>query len=708
MAMLLAHVGVPARVQIAASAQSPAARPGGPSPGRRALLVGAWDYAPGVATDFPPLRSEGRSPGPVEDVKALKSVLTSRLGFGEGDVKVLTTKQETTRGAIVEAFRAFLIRQTNEGDLVYFHYSGHGSQLPDDDVFGPKKSLANKNLSADEPDGLDETLVPTDYGPNGENEIRDDELNQLVRELVTTKRPASVVLTFDSCYSGTVVRGGALARGRGWSQREAWPGEKPEPRARRKGGPRGDGLLDPGAAVTLDFVSMSAARDRERAWQVFDGDRRLEMGRFTSALVTALAEADSETTYEDLFARVRGVMANLYADQHPQLEGRGGRLVFDGAAREPQRFTPVRSGPGGALVLGAGRLHGVTKGSVFALFPPEAGDIESAKPLARAAVDEVRLDESGLRLVTDGAPDPAGAKLPPFMKGREIEHSYGQESLRLLVERVERLARGAEVARLVGTVPGVEVLNAAGVGWDVRLRAAAAGAEGAKESGGTAFILERQDGSLIERVADAPGAGEAVVRALRREARWRYAKSLENRNPLSSVKVKMRVVRVEAEGRCDEDDGFEYVRDRGEEPNQPALNVCDIVAVDVMNLGGADAYVTLFDLASDGELTQLWPDAREPITDNFISGEEKGKWVRLWDGSRSQPYLFKIMPPLGRDVFKIISTTGNVSFKTLLTRAAQTPFERMMRNFMNGGGVGSLNTAEDWYTDSVVFETLKR
>lgn len=689
-ALLLLAAGLPgpARPQSAPAPSNPT-----PAPARRALLVGAWDYPRTPEGDFPPLRSEGRQPGPAEDVRALKSVLLSKLQFKDEEVKVLTSRQETTRQSILEAFRAFLVRPAGDGDIIFFHYSGHGSQLPDADTLDARGRPVNRNPSADEPDGLDETLVPTDHGPNGQNEIRDDDLNALVRELKAAKPRAGIVLTFDSCYSGTLVRGGALARGRSWEERRAWAGPRPRAQTRARAAARtsGDGLLDPGAAEELDYVALSAARERERAWQVFDPQRQSEMGRFTSALATALAESGPSTTYEDLFWRVRAVMANLYSDQHPQLEGRKEKSVFGGTARAAQAYVPARLSAGGDLVLEAGRLQGMTKGSVFALFPPETEDFDGARPLARVEVEEVGLDSSALRLLAEAA-GAAAPKLPAFLKAKEVEHSYGGERLRLLVEPLGALARGAEVAAAVKASAMVEAAPRAGDGWDVRLRAAAG-----------AFVLERPDDSVLARVADAPGAAEGVAGALRREARWRYAKALENRSPQSAVKVRMRLVRVEAKG--DEEEGFEYVRDSGGEANPPVLHGGDFVAVEVMSEGTADAYLTLFVLSSDGSLGQLWPDPHAPITDNFISAEEAGRWVRLWAGSRGRASLFRITPPAGRDIFKLVATTRHVGFSTLLTRGPRTPFEKLVGGVLRGDGPSGLKVSDDWYTDSVTFET---
>ena len=78
------------------------------------------------------------------------------------------------------------------------HYSGHGSQVPD--------------LEGDEPDGLDETIVPHDSGradPEtgigpANRDITDDEIYERLRKL--SAKTDAITLIFDSCHSGTISR----------------------------------------------------------------------------------------------------------------------------------------------------------------------------------------------------------------------------------------------------------------------------------------------------------------------------------------------------------------------------------------------------------------------------------------------------------------------------------------------------------------------
>ena len=96
------------------------------------------------------------------------------------------------------------------------------------------------------------------------------------------------------------------------------------------------------------------------------------------------------------------------------------------------------------------------------------------------------------------------------------------------------------------------------------------------------------------------------------------------------------------------------------------------------------------------------------MTDNFVSADEKGKWVRLWVRERGRASLIRITPPAGRDIFKLIVTTRHMGFDTLLQRGPRTDFEKLVGGVMRGDGPSDFRVADDWYTDSVSFETRLR
>ena len=132
---------------------------------------------------------KGQLSGCHNDVHNVSQYLQEVQGFKEENITMLMDDgmhKPPTKSAIISAFKR-LVKQTKEGDVVFFHYSGHGGRLPDD--------------NGDEDDGYDETLIPLDFKKSGQ--IRDDDL----LKILVHPMPANVSLTclMDCCHSGTVL-----------------------------------------------------------------------------------------------------------------------------------------------------------------------------------------------------------------------------------------------------------------------------------------------------------------------------------------------------------------------------------------------------------------------------------------------------------------------------------------------------------------------
>ena len=144
---------------------------------RRALLIGIGKY-----------QVLPRLPGSKNDIDLVHQVLVSRYGFSEHNIRTVQDEAASREGMLA-AFNQ-IVREAGPDDVVYIHYSGHGSQVQD--------------LNGDEPDDqLDETIVPADGRTEGVPDITDDELEEILSRLKTPK----AVVVLDSCHSGTATRG---------------------------------------------------------------------------------------------------------------------------------------------------------------------------------------------------------------------------------------------------------------------------------------------------------------------------------------------------------------------------------------------------------------------------------------------------------------------------------------------------------------------
>jgi hypothetical protein len=165
------------------------------TPRKLALLVGINDYPRDGL--FPLLR------GCVNDVELQYHLLVHRFGFQPDDILKLTDAQ-ATRSAVLTAFEEHLIKQARPGDVVVFHFSGHGSRVLDPDQ--------------DFPDGLNSTLVPVDSRlpagfPRQGGPVQDITGHTLFL-LGSAVRTDNFTMVLDSCHSGGGIRGNLVVRAR--------------------------------------------------------------------------------------------------------------------------------------------------------------------------------------------------------------------------------------------------------------------------------------------------------------------------------------------------------------------------------------------------------------------------------------------------------------------------------------------------------------
>jgi len=132
----------------------------------------------------------GELSGCHNDVLNIVEYLKDVHEFEDGNMTVLMDDgehEDPTRENILQAYEK-IVSESQDGDVVYLHYSGHGGRLRDDD-------------RDEETDGYDETLIPLDYASSGQ--IRDDDLLQkLVKPM---KDGVFVTSIMDCCHSGTVL-----------------------------------------------------------------------------------------------------------------------------------------------------------------------------------------------------------------------------------------------------------------------------------------------------------------------------------------------------------------------------------------------------------------------------------------------------------------------------------------------------------------------
>ena len=274
---------------------------------KRAFLVGINSYAGA------PLQ------GCVNDVWQMRGLLVPR-----GFVSTMLLDAQATKAAILAGLRT-LLQGLLPGDVAVFHYSGHGSYVPD--------------LGGDEWDRRDEAIVPVDYAGLREQLITDDELSAAL-QVGKISPGVNVTLVLDSCFSGTMNRA-APARGQRREASRFLLHEAAQPVSRlwhpwrryrgpvwRKLGAR----VTTGATGTTGGLLIACSGENQYsadAW--IDGAFH---GAGTYALAQAMAKAGAGLTPD---GAVRAMRLWLSARGYPQRPG----LYGNTALRSSPLFEPL-------------------------------------------------------------------------------------------------------------------------------------------------------------------------------------------------------------------------------------------------------------------------------------------------------------------------------------------------------------------------------
>jgi hypothetical protein len=342
----------------------PTPEAGAPSSGgirRRALLVGIDDYS--ASQLRPPAGAKpdaGRQvpnlEGAINDVAVMRELLVLLYGFAPADIVTLTD-QQATRQRILETLEQKLMKTAAPGDVVLVYFGGHGSQ--------------RKNSGSDEPDGMDETLIPAD-SRLGADDITDKELRRRFNAILDQGARLTVVL--DSCHSGSGARGldsGAKPRGIKADLRDLADGSAAGPRPEARGA-----------------LVLSAAQDFNLAYETV-GDDRQKHGAFSWALARAMRDAERGEPASELFLRAQARLRGETPNQNPAIAGgaeaRQAPLLGDRTGPPEERtVVAVESVQGdGKVILQGGWAHGLTVGS----------QLDLAGPVGRS----VRLEVTALR-----------------------------------------------------------------------------------------------------------------------------------------------------------------------------------------------------------------------------------------------------------------------------------------------------------------------
>jgi hypothetical protein len=223
-------------------------------------------------------------PGDVNDLNGCLFDQSRVIGKLPDFQKRLLSDYQVTKKAFLESWEE-AITESISGDMIVFHYSGHGTQV--------------KDKSGDETDGYDEALYLYD------GVLIDDEINEVLQKI---PEGVTVLILMDSCFSGGITRS---KKGNPCIEKKSRfvRTEKKIYRKRRKSIARGNG-------EGLKWIVISGCGENQTS-----ADANFN-GQWAGAFTTyAMATLDRRLTYREWFNEIRKYLPSTDFDQAPTLEG---------------------------------------------------------------------------------------------------------------------------------------------------------------------------------------------------------------------------------------------------------------------------------------------------------------------------------------------------------------------------------------------------
>jgi len=395
--------------------------------------------------------------GAENDVRSIESLLAKQFGF-RNITKLVgwpnDPQKRPTHSNITAAFER-LISAAGPGSQVVILMAGHGFRFP-----LPKSQVDVLDPKNPEPDGKDEAFLAADY-QSGRNMILDNHIGQWLERLKA--KGAHVWIIFDSCFSGTMTRGGSGEVDRELTAAEAGVDLDEIRRAEQRAHKAHTGTRASTTPVLEGFdvprkslssgsvVAFYAAQEFETAPEVTRprkadrSDRRFKHGLLSYHLGQELQQRKNKVTYRDLG---RALVSRYRADGRrrptPHWEGDLDREVL-GQQRWPRSSAIYVERVDGRMRLTGGRLAGLRDGTVVAVY--RSDDKQMSQPLGHLKVSESTATAAFGKPVAFGgrdAPDPES--LPDNSVCRIVSEDLGAMPLRLRLLSVDEDAEELEDA----------------------------------------------------------------------------------------------------------------------------------------------------------------------------------------------------------------------------------------------------------------------
>jgi hypothetical protein len=360
-----------------------------------ALIVAISDYPSNEKgeTVWKDLSSEN-------DVLLIKTMLKEQ-GFSEKNCSFLIGKEAIPINLDKEFEK--LIEKLREGDIVYFHYSGHGQQVAD---ITPKNR--KDIIGGDEKDGYDEAFAlynaPLKFYNKGEYEMEhhyvDDQLKvqcDKIRKKIGNN--GQVLVIIDSCHSGTITRGADDPNVRGTDvicAPQNWKANLDKDTSDSFGTDFDYNVGQPFGKMVAFFGCKADQLNNEFRPE----GSEIRYGSLTYFLIQGMKKLGQNASYANLFSEVRkNMLIHFGGKQIPEIEGDDlNQAIFSNTFIPTKPFFNVESIYYDEVNLDAGSLSDLSLGDEIGLYNTDVNNPDGSKPLFEGKVVDLSALKSTIKL----------------------------------------------------------------------------------------------------------------------------------------------------------------------------------------------------------------------------------------------------------------------------------------------------------------------
>lgn len=618
---------------------------------KRGLIIAIGDYpAEGL---WPKISSSN-------DIPHVKNAYET-LGFDESNIIILRDK-DATREGILKAFQ-LLELQSEAGDQIFIHFSGHGQQTIDD--------------NGDELDGLDEAIVPYDSPLNydeknykGENLITDDEINDITYS-IRKKLGSSgqLIIVMDSCHSGSGTRGAGRARGTD----KIMASKSFKPKSRGK---------DTGLDLSRDeddmapMASFFGASSRELNYETLD-DEINPVGSLTYAFSSIISKMKNSVSFEELYDRIKLKMKTLAPNQNPQWEGPQDVYFLGGEFTNDRILYEIESVNGDKVVANVGTLGDVFEGAIIELY-----SIDQVKVLATGEVVKSSLINSEILLDEIVKPDKN-----ELLKLKVVERVAAPVKCNIQYNP-EKLNKWEEI---ISNVTKESFVNIVEANADLFVKIE-----------NDELLLEDKLGQVIFQKPYRESRDERytfqILKVLQAYMQGDFLRKFESKS--DALNLDFEIIQVDCESNSKE---LSSIHDS-------SINVGSCIKIKVKNIGTKPSFYSIIDIQPDNVINVIIP----AISLGYTATEY---YLEPGDEFETQ-YSIEVGEPIGAEVMKLIASdkpldlSGIISNNGSMSRGMgdNHQFEKLFSSTFQGNTRGAKvtrPTIEQVGTCTKYFEIIK-